>query len=332
QIFAWIMCGIIIVLTGMAAYEDSENTAHLAAVDEAHFQAERVMEIAGDPKQMIPTDGAVTILPNDPLAQGPKIFAKNCAGCHHFDGLNGQGDKVMETVDGKEIEAKPVAADLGNFGSREWMKAVLTNYPKHFAPLKNADWYQDIKKKEEAGDEVGEYLQVDEGDMASWMSDYGEDLLESDKQAIDALAEDFFSKAVETDEKSRQFEAPKYDKALAKKGEGLLADASCMDCHGDGGAPDLTGYGSAKWLRQFIDNPGADEFYGEKNQMPAYHGKLSEHEMDMLVRWMTGDYFPTKLNTEELAKMGAQQPAYAGPKEEPKSETETKEEEKTEEE
>lgn len=331
QIFAWVMCGIIIVLTGVAAYEDSNDIEHQAAIENAHIQSERVMEIAGDPHSLIPVEGAVTMLPNDPLIQGPKIFAKNCAGCHHFDKLNGQGEVVMETVKGedgnpKPVEAKAVAADLGNFGSREWMKSVLTDYSNHFKPLKNAPWYREIQKKEEDGDEVGPYIQVDDSDMASWMEDYGKDLLESDKESIDALAEYFYGKAVEADADSRKFETPKYDKVLAKKGEGLLEEAYCMGCHQsndydyDVEPPKLDGYGSSDWLRSFILNPGASHNYGKKNQMPSYEGKLSDHELDMLVRWMTGDYSPTEL---ELNKLNAQESAYTGPKEESESESKT---------
>ena len=52
--------------------------------------------------------------------------------------------RMDEVVDGKtvvkevEVEAEPSAADLGNFGTREWITAVLVDYKNHFAPLKNA--------------------------------------------------------------------------------------------------------------------------------------------------------------------------------------------------
>ncbi len=67
----------------------------------------------------------------------------------------------------------------------------------------------------------------------------------------------------------------------------------------------MTGYGSAQWLKSFIRNPGSEDYYGEKNRMPSYAGKLSDRELDLLTRWMTGDYAPTQLNTEKLK---AQQP------------------------
>ena len=78
---------------------------------------------------------------------------------------------------------------------------------------------------------------------------------------------------------------------------------TCTDCHkfhdGElGSAPDLTGYGSAKWLTEFIGNPNHSRFYGDKNdRMPAFaehptdpsRNSLSKHEFEMLVRWLRGD-------------------------------------------
>ena len=46
---------------------------------------------------------------------------------------------------------------------------------------------------------------------------------------------------------------------------------------------------SQKWLKAFIRDPS--KFYGDKNQMPAYnHDALNDRDLDLLVRWMTGDY------------------------------------------
>ena len=36
----------------------------------------------------------------------------------------------------------PEATDLANFGKREWMRQVVMNYSKHFAPLTKAAWYK----------------------------------------------------------------------------------------------------------------------------------------------------------------------------------------------
>jgi ubiquinol-cytochrome c reductase cytochrome b subunit len=71
-------------------------------------------------------------------------------------------------------------------------------------------------------------------------------------------------------------------------------DLACIDCHdidseGEGSAPDLTGYGSKKWMVDFIVNPEHERFYGKKNdRMPAYgrDKKLSTEEIEIVVEWI----------------------------------------------
>jgi ubiquinol-cytochrome c reductase cytochrome b subunit len=83
----------------------------------------------------------------------------------------------------------------------------------------------------------------------------------------------------------------------------LTEEMGCTDCHklgdvGDlGAAPDLTGYGSADWLRGMIQNPNHERFYGYEeganDRMPAFstpEGQLlSDHDIEMLVRWLRQD-------------------------------------------
>ncbi len=95
---------------------------------------------------------------------------------------------------------------------------------------------------------------------------------------------------------------------LAAKGKTLFGEGtdaspdSCFGCHaikgddpyfkdlGDPGdtGPELTGYASAKWLKEFILAPGHKRFYGEDNAMAPFAGKLTDRELDMLVMWMLG--------------------------------------------
>ena len=83
----------------------------------------------------------------------------------------------------------------------------------------------------------------------------------------------------------------------------------CTDCHyfvGEefkrrtaeetDGYPDLAAYASDPWLRDFIRNPGHEQHYGEKNRMPSYANKLTDQELDLLVRWLTGNYLPTEVS------------------------------------
>jgi mono/diheme cytochrome c family protein len=58
----------------------------------------------------------------------------------------------------------------------------------------------------------------------------------------------------------------------------------------DGTAPVLTGYGGVEWIKHFVSNPAAPECYGEKNAMPAFGERLTPDEIELLARWMAGDY------------------------------------------
>jgi ubiquinol-cytochrome c reductase cytochrome b subunit len=301
-------------LTGLALYEDKHNEDFQAAVKRADETAERAVELARRP-EMIPVSGAVTLLREDPLTQGPKIFAANCASCHRYNGHDGTGRKVTmrmpkgeagksELSKGAEPEMETVdipatAADLGNFGSREWTRDVLTNFEGHFAAFKKA-----------ADKKVAETLL--KGEMADW-SKSNKKVLEDpqNKESLDSLVEFIVAQSSRKDQ-------PTPDAALVKKGQavfttGRLAkgnlSANCVDCHqltpagektalGQGGsAPLLTGYAGADWLKRFIPNPGAPTAYGEHNFMPSFDAnRLSERELDLLVRWMTGDYYRSSAN------------------------------------
>lgn len=321
QAFAWAMCGIIIALTALAFYEDEHDADHQAAINRAQIEAERTVELAGYSKNMIPPEGAMTMLANDPLIQGAKIFKKNCSSCHHFNGLDGQNEKVMELGQDAEgnavsVEAKPTAADLGNFGSREWMKSIITDYPNHFAPLKNAKWYAEAKQQVEAGESI-DFIDPDMGEMAGWSKENGPKLLEPEnKAALDAIVEYFVGNAIQSDAEGRQFNPQEYDQALAKKGEeildqgmnseGVLADASCFGCHAKtpddegGGYPTLVNYGSKEWLKSFLADPGTNRHYGDKNRMPKFEGRFTDQELDLLVRWMRNDYLPSELGSGKV--------------------------------
>ena len=67
---------------------------------------------------------------------------------------------------------------------------------------------------------------------------------------------------------------------------------------GDGagsGYPTLTGYAGSDWLKRFLRTPGHADFYGDNNVMLAFDTlRLSDDELDLLVKWMTGDYYHTQ--------------------------------------
>lgn len=314
--FIWLLGAGIVVLTAMAFIEDSNDIAHQAALAETHRDAGRAQELAAGPDK-IPVDGAVELLRRDPFTQGPRLFAKHCFSCHRFNGHDGRGSLVYD--EGKV--APPTAADLGNFGSRDWMLSVLIDYPGHFAPLKNARWFRDAVKAEEAGEDIT-YLDPANSEMADWSGDVESLTSAENAENLNAIVEFLYAEAGHgyvpkyDDEKYTNPDAP--DAALVAKGKavaidgawaGALEGTSCADCHstiGDefvaladdeaDGYPTMAKYGSEAWLKDFIRNPGAARHYGEKNQMPAYSSsQITDEDLDLLVRWMTGNHFPTEV-------------------------------------
>ncbi|HSG69015.1 MAG TPA: cytochrome b N-terminal domain-containing protein [Planctomycetaceae bacterium] len=299
--FTFLILAGVIGLTGLAIYEDyySDTEAALkfrSDVANAHKDAKRTMELAGNPETGIPVTGAVSLLRNDPLTQGPKLFAKKCASCHRYDGHDGTGHKVL--VEGKEAPA--TATDLATIGTREWARSVLVDYHELFAPLKNA-----TKDGENLGDM---YL---EGDMGTWSSDNRELLLDPENAETLAGLVEFLAA------QSERADLAPFDEELVAKGldtfeNGTIAKGElsmvCADCHAvkPVGAddvlgtteygPELTGYGGRAWLRSFIANPGAPEHYGstEHNAMPAFEKSLREQEIDLIARWLIGDYYKSK--------------------------------------
>jgi ubiquinol-cytochrome c reductase cytochrome b subunit len=298
-VFLFVLMAGIAGLTGLATYEDRQNADFQLAVSEADRAGERAVALARRP-EMIPVAGAVTLLRDDPLSQGPKIFAANCSSCHRYKDTDGTGRKVTvaaarsdKAAGEARVEAPATAADLGNFGSREWIRAVLVDFKKHFAPLRSA-----VDKK------VGEDL-LDNGEMADW-SETNKGLLTdpANKPSLDALVEFLASQS------GRLTQTPE-QKALVDKGRaifetGALAkgklSANCVDCHSlaagakkgsgkDSSAPSLAGYASVDWLKRFVADPGHPENYGEHNHMPAFKDRLSDRESNLLARWLTGDYY-----------------------------------------
>lgn len=284
-------------LTALAIKEDKENEEHQAAVKEAMVDGERTVELAK--LRGIPVEGALGLRREDPLTVGPRLFAKTCAACHRYDGHNGLGQKVMQGTGDSRTEAPATATDLGKFGTRDWISAVLLDYKKTFAPLKNADWYKTAKAEGKS-----DFLDPDDGEMAQW-SETHKELLQKPENAEDlkALVEFMASLA--------QWPNEKFDATLVERGKDIYENGTlksgaisqtCSGCHGtnngepfakaEGGTgyPTLTGYASSAWLKSFIADPGSDLHYGKKNQMPAYQKQFSQKQLDMLVRWMTRDY------------------------------------------
>ncbi|MDB6125872.1 MAG: menaquinol-cytochrome reductase [Pedosphaera sp.] len=254
-------------LTYLAMAEDKNNATYQVAVKEAEADAERVKVLAT--ALGVPNGGAVLLLRNDPLTQGPKLFAKNCANCHRFDGNDGMGNQPKNSQS---------ASDLKGFGSREWITGLLD--PEKIA---TTNYFGGTKLKD------GKMVKF----VKKNMPDYTPDQKAQLKKVIAALSAEAGLKA--------QGALDAQDTAMINEGRTLLKEAmKCTDCHQfrakdeEATAPNLTGYGSREWLMKFLNNPGHPDFYGKKNdRMPAFGEKqiLSEQQIGLIVDWLRGDWF-----------------------------------------
>lgn len=263
-------------LTGQAILDDRNNPDYHLAVEEAERNAERAKELVAI--KGITTAGAVRLLREDSKTQGGKLFAANCAACHRYNGHDGTG---------KPAVGDPTAADLGLFGKREWLTKFLEDPAgkTHFGPTLKATFN---------GQKVGD--RFTKGEMANWITENKSALKADDLKAV---VEFLISQGERLDETP-----PNPDLVAAGKEFFVLGaddlNGTCYDCHAMRikgelfqepsaaivAAPDLTGYGSANWLREFIRNPGHKQFYGENNAMLPFESRLSETELNMLVEWM----------------------------------------------
>jgi len=267
-IYLWSMLVGVGVLTALALKADRSDPEYARAVLMAQRDADRVVELARSPDG-IPVTGAVTLLRNDPFTQGPKIFAKNCASCHRYDGHDGLGGQPKD---------KPSAADLKGFASREWLAGLLDP-----DKVDSVHYFGATKFKE------GKMVKYVKEDVAGFNAE--------DKQAL--------QKAVAALSAEAQL---KSQRALDKRDEGLIAEGTkaligsrmgCMECHkfhddGEENAPDLTGYGSREWLVAFISNPAHERFYGDRNdRMPAYleEKSLTTQEISLVADWLRGEWY-----------------------------------------
>jgi ubiquinol-cytochrome c reductase cytochrome b subunit len=260
------------LLTYLALAEDRHNPNYQTAVQAAEREAQRVRVLARSPAG-IPSSGAVTLLRNDPLTQGPKLFAQKCAGCHRFGGQDATG----------MVPADPQAAsDLRGFASREWLTGLLdpdkistTNY---FGATKFHD---------------GKMVKFVRKDVANYSFEQKDKL----RKALIALSAEAQLKD--------QLAADQRDAATIAQGRALIQDElRCTECHQfhkpdeEATAPDLTGYGSRKWLISFISNPAHADYYGQRNdRMPAFGTDqiLDRHQIELIADWLRGSWYePTR--------------------------------------
>ncbi len=268
--FLWAMLGVVGSLTFLAMRDDRNNPGFLADVELAKADARRVVELA---REGIPQTGAITLLRNDPLTQGPKLFAKNCATCHRYDGHDGLGGQPKDKIS---------ASDLKDFASRAWITGILdpekVDSPHYFG----ATEFKGGKMVTYVKEEIAELTPAQKADIPKVVAALSAEAKLGSQKAMDAL-----------------------EAATIVEGRALIAGPTmnCVECHkfGDAGedpsAPDLTGYGSREWLVAFIANPEHERFYGERNdRMPAFGVKkmLDDREIGLIADWLRREWYMPK--------------------------------------
>ncbi len=277
------------ILTYRAVAEDRNKSDYIAAVKQAHIDAERAKELAGRPTG-IPATGAVTLLREDAFSQGPRLFKAHCASCHRYDGHDGMGFTPDPS------KSPQTASDLKSFGSRAWITGLL-----EAAKVDSPHYFGGTKLRS------GKMVKFVKNEVAK----YDEKEKESLKKIVIAISAEA--------QLPYQRQLDQNDAPIIKEGRELIAkaDIRCTDCHGFAGkesdeanTPDLSGYASRAWLMAFISDPGHERFYGKKNDMPAFGKKkiLDEKSMGLLVDWLRGDWYepgksdaPTTMPTTQTA-------------------------------
>ena len=260
--FWWTLIAGSIALTLLAFAEDRANLRHAAAIEEAGWQADRVLSIVED--QGIPPAGAVTLLRKDPENRGRNLFAAHCASCHRYNGHDGRGYPVTD---------EQSAPELAGFASVEWITKLLTH--KHYI---SAEYFGGTAFKD--------------GTMArKVLAKYTPEetaLLPDIARLLSDMAELPYQEALDDEERDELL-------ALFYNDDSVFQDGlACIECHDidseeEGHAPDLTGYGSNEWTVAFIINPEEERFYGDENdRMPCYgrDAKLTDEEIQILSNWI----------------------------------------------
>lgn len=267
--------------------EASINFHEAKLLAEHEYQRmEELIEYYGIPKQ----GAGMSLVHDDPEIQGPRIFRRTCASCHSYLDQAGHGIRgpALKRIENNGYEAN-AASNLYGFGTPDWFLRFLD--PKRIV---EADVFGATKHIK--GSMVNDFVLAELKDLSS----------EQQRQR-DLIALALSAEAQLIAQRTQDAQAAN-DGTLQQGREAIktaIKDQTCTDCHkfhelGElGTAPDLTGYGTAEWLRAFISNPAHERFYREdgNDRMPAYvidsanpqKNLLANHELDMLVRWLRGD-------------------------------------------
>jgi ubiquinol-cytochrome c reductase cytochrome b subunit len=263
--FLGVLLAGVALLTWQAVSADRNDAEYQVAKAVSRRDAERAVVLASGG---VPITGALTLMREDAYTQGPRIFSRNCASCHRFDGHDGLGNALPKD--------SISASDLKGFGSRAWVSGFL-----HADTILTARYWG------------GTYHA--EGDMAMWLADHipeGEDEVTMRQNVVLALSAQA--------KLSSQAEVDVRDSARIALGTAFIrnTDYGCASCHTfeDVGtdSPDLTGWASREWMIAFVNDPAHPRFFGRDNdRMPSYgvEKSLTQKEIEMVVDWIRGEWY-----------------------------------------
>jgi len=254
------------LLTYLAIRADENDPEYNASAAAAEVDAARAVELAN---AGIPVTGAAALMREDAFTQGPRIFSKNCAACHRYDGHDGLGAALPKD--------SISASDLKGFGSREWLGRFLN--PDSIVTLRH--WGGTAHK---------------DGDMVSWLQEKVPEFTPEQKQIFEYAQ---WALSAEAGLKS-QTEMDVRDSAKIAIGLAFIQDTAkgCTSCHTfrerKKDPPELTGYGSRQWMIDFISDPAHERFFGDNNdRMPSFAKEktLTLKEIGMIADWLRGEWY-----------------------------------------
>ena len=254
------------------AKEDAEKNAH--RVVELVNRREVQQDGSLSARRKVQREGAIYLMRNDPLVQGPRLFGQHCANCHDYrdpndpkgerEGIrfvNAQGPLTVKTQEGdKEREsvkrdangevsyAPPLlgAPNLFSFGSRDWIKGLLNGnqivaseiqkLPPSADPKIAADKDNPDNHKRTIVAQYFGNTAHKEGRMAKWVQAHAELLKDDPKKSDDDV--DAIAAALSAQARLRsQAAQDDKDSALIAKGVALVQKNCANECHrfGDSG-------------------------------------------------------------------------------------------------
>jgi ubiquinol-cytochrome c reductase cytochrome b subunit len=260
--------------TYFAYVKDYGDAKHQRAVAVERWHARRVGELIRH-NGGIPPTGALSLLRTDPAVEGRRLFLRQCASCH-----NHQAPDAGAGIGNDIFFEGSTGPNLFQFASRRWIAGLLN--PKR---INGPDYFAGTKFR---GGKMAGFVRETLGDIDA-------ETIAKVVAALSAEAKLPAQRAVDHRDA----------KAIAE-GRALIRDQlGCIQCHRfhgkgpRGKAPELDGYGSAKWVTGITANAGDVCFYGSRNdRMPAYaastdpsQNTLSAEQIKLLAQWLRGEWY-----------------------------------------